>query len=441
MGYDATNGIIKKPVGIYDLQQCFGVSETDLGTIINKIFNDGIINKWARFKPIPKQTVEPLDTGNSVRGYYLNNITVANATGITSTLHCNASNIFGISTVGWNSQTVGTFVSEALTLLTASNSKFRYKMYGLERPTGGAASPYRLTDFALMNNTNIGYCKNAVLGFSYHDSSYNWYNTTPFYNAGDETDTTRTIKLPTADTTIEPTSAIQSCWENYELNNQGKTVSQMTVNGCNVRVQDLLVQHSSASNLKNMRHGIVYFDLDGNGNHYVFVDKLPFGQSTSTMNTVRSNMSSRLSAYLEFYTTAPATSSAPMSLTDSNVYTWIPIPLCCSNMQVAASSTDGGFTVYSGGIWWPSENAYMFEVLPQVQDFSAWREVRIVIGEFNTTTTSSIQRTITDNTIQTIYDYGGSDGQEGYINLVGTNWNGSYKIMNSERFVLSGKGS
>lgn len=45
MGY--SNGIIEKPVSIRDLQQCFGLSSNDLGTLIQ----NASINMWARYKP------------------------------------------------------------------------------------------------------------------------------------------------------------------------------------------------------------------------------------------------------------------------------------------------------------------------------------------------------------------------------------------------------
>lgn len=46
-----SNGNIEKPVSIRDLQQCFGISSNDLGTLIKTIGEDEIINKWARYKP------------------------------------------------------------------------------------------------------------------------------------------------------------------------------------------------------------------------------------------------------------------------------------------------------------------------------------------------------------------------------------------------------
>ena len=48
MAYNSQTGIITAPVSIRDLQQCFGLSQTDLGTLIG----GASINMWAMFKPV-----------------------------------------------------------------------------------------------------------------------------------------------------------------------------------------------------------------------------------------------------------------------------------------------------------------------------------------------------------------------------------------------------
>lgn len=49
--YVDTSVTPNKGVSIRDLQQCFGISSNDLGTLIKTIGEDEIINKWARYKP------------------------------------------------------------------------------------------------------------------------------------------------------------------------------------------------------------------------------------------------------------------------------------------------------------------------------------------------------------------------------------------------------
>ena len=49
-----SNGLITKPVSIYDVERALGSSSTDLATLIK----DGVINKWARYKPIRTLTAK-----------------------------------------------------------------------------------------------------------------------------------------------------------------------------------------------------------------------------------------------------------------------------------------------------------------------------------------------------------------------------------------------
>ena len=49
----AYSGIITAPISIYDVQQALGVSLTDVG----RLCSSPAINKWARYKPVPKAGV------------------------------------------------------------------------------------------------------------------------------------------------------------------------------------------------------------------------------------------------------------------------------------------------------------------------------------------------------------------------------------------------
>ena len=46
--------VISAPVGIYDIQQCFGIANTDIGNLIA----NANINKWAKYKPIRHPSVD-----------------------------------------------------------------------------------------------------------------------------------------------------------------------------------------------------------------------------------------------------------------------------------------------------------------------------------------------------------------------------------------------
>ena len=52
-----TGNLISAPVSIKDLQQTFGRSETDLGTLIKNLVDNDIVNKWSKYKPIRYATI------------------------------------------------------------------------------------------------------------------------------------------------------------------------------------------------------------------------------------------------------------------------------------------------------------------------------------------------------------------------------------------------
>lgn len=129
------NGIITAPVSIYDVQRALGNSNTDLGTLCKA----SQINKWAKYKPVKYAKIGAMT---------LENREAANH-GITN-----------IPT--WNNiNKMATFW-----LLQDTSSSTNYPDCGLQsefwkynRPTGGSASPYRLSDFSEypVSDSALGY--------------------------------------------------------------------------------------------------------------------------------------------------------------------------------------------------------------------------------------------------------------------------------------------
>lgn len=132
MSYNSTIKQITEPVGIKDLQQCFGLSDTDLGTLIAK----ADINKWAKYKPIKVAKIEQLKYSE-----------VANAK-------------FGL--IPAQNELLGTYgdgatgsvipSADTLEAVLNANEDWTY-----QRPSGGALSPYRLTDFCEPSDKSDGY--------------------------------------------------------------------------------------------------------------------------------------------------------------------------------------------------------------------------------------------------------------------------------------------
>ena len=454
MSYNTSTAVITAPVNIHDLQVCLGTDRQDLGDIIDNAFDDGVINVFARFKPIvypSKKSIAGGETG--LRPYFNNTVSVQQATGL-SGLNCNAATAFGVTTLAWGGKQVSTFISEVIQVMLSDRSKMQYRLWSCQKPLGGVSSPYRLTDFAVEGNANVGYNAKAELEFSFQNSARtNWYSLEPYFNIADDAERVerRKVNIPETTETIEEAIGIQSCWENYELNNQGKAVATLVASDMNIRVQDLIVGNSSPSVLKNMRHGILFYCQDDPSYHYVFVNTLPFGENTAAMNSVRSNLASRYYAYVEFYTNAPDTGTVPMNLQNTNAYTWIPIPCCCGLIKFNTPKETGGIIVYSSGIWDADGTmgglvGWFFEALVYNIDFSAWNSVKLILAETPSSYSGLVERPVTQNnqmisfTIQDdpqnpVYH----NGDVYYLNLVGVKkFGGQYVVINSEMCELSG---
>lgn len=121
------NGIVTAPVSINDVQRALGSGNTDLGTLCT----DTSINKWAWYKPIKYTKIGMLSENDRKNAFY----------GLFFRENTAAKNLLKSS-----SPTVDMFNAAA-----SSNYEWSYI-----RPMGGAASPYRLTDFVGETN-NKGY--------------------------------------------------------------------------------------------------------------------------------------------------------------------------------------------------------------------------------------------------------------------------------------------
>lgn len=108
MGYNSTTKLITAPVSIKDLQQCFGLSDTDLGTLITK----ANINKWSKYKSVSYAKISTLTDAEFVSVRY----------GLSIPLHLSLYDL-GEAVIGGTS------------------------VWGYSKSSGGQSSPYRITDF------------------------------------------------------------------------------------------------------------------------------------------------------------------------------------------------------------------------------------------------------------------------------------------------------
>lgn len=148
MGH-TSSGLVFKPVSIYDVQKALGVSECDLGSLCTH----PKLNMWAKYKPIDAPVLTTITySQRQVRNFGIGNIPDW------SRMDRMLSFLFGTRSTE-NAPNVG--------LLPI------YWIYNM--PKGGAASPYRLTDFVLATADGVGYLHSAerpFTGIQSHEFSY-----------------------------------------------------------------------------------------------------------------------------------------------------------------------------------------------------------------------------------------------------------------------------
>ena len=133
MSYNSTTKHITAPVSIKDLQQCFGLSDTDLGTLISK----ANINIWAKYKPVRLNSID----------------TVTNQWDATNNTWKNTATWWKGSTV----TAIGGIVPKQVLGLDNLAAQYDGNLNGwiYNKPSGGSLQPYRLQDFAGYNHNAI----------------------------------------------------------------------------------------------------------------------------------------------------------------------------------------------------------------------------------------------------------------------------------------------
>lgn len=116
-----SGGIITAPVSFADVNAILGTSHTDLGNLCK----DSHVNKWAKYKPVVKNLISTTDQLASDKTW--------------------------LSSATWwkgtNSNCGITFQSYSTILAARTAIINKTAIWSYTKPSGGAASPYRLTDF------------------------------------------------------------------------------------------------------------------------------------------------------------------------------------------------------------------------------------------------------------------------------------------------------
>ena len=131
------NGMITAPVSIYDVQRALGISSGDVGTLCRS----GMINMWAKFKPIYHAAIGLLKNSQRQDGSHI---------------------VSGYS-ISWGIMKPS--ASSWSDYINTTDGVVKSGLWGYDKPEGGAASPYRLSDFVEINNSG------AVTGNGYSQSA------------------------------------------------------------------------------------------------------------------------------------------------------------------------------------------------------------------------------------------------------------------------------
>lgn len=120
---------ISPAISIKYLQQIFGVSDTDLGKLLEHVCGDvNLINIWAKFKPIYHSGVGLLtnamrqDNSHAVSGYNI------------------SWGLMKPTSYNWSD------------FIDTTTGVVKNGMWGYDKPVGGSASPWRMSDFAEIDN-------------------------------------------------------------------------------------------------------------------------------------------------------------------------------------------------------------------------------------------------------------------------------------------------
>ena len=251
------DGKITKPVSIYDVQQALGNNDPDLGTLCSYYgigpassnYKPYGINKWATFKPMLVTGIGPID-----KLYF-------------ATLK------FGLTPLNNTILSGGLSIANAVSIFSGDSqgpfmSQYMYDLVDYTPPTGGQASPYRLTDFAYYNSAVVGYDKNAMLRYSYKDNNNVWHGIVLRYGAGTERE------VSTSSTEVENLNA-EVDWVNYsDAALASLTDENLKVVNNSILIHDLLVDY------RTWNKGILFFNSNTDGEIIAFVGTLDWSNQT-----------------------------------------------------------------------------------------------------------------------------------------------------------------
>lgn len=136
-----SNGLITPPVSMSDVQTAIGFPSTDLG----QLCRGSNINMWAKYKPVIKAVIDINSQLNSDKTWKADN-------NLTDPWWTATNGDYGLTYTPY-SFVIGTGTGSIIDALNSLANAIDGQLngWGYAKPTGGASSPYRLTDFNYHN--------------------------------------------------------------------------------------------------------------------------------------------------------------------------------------------------------------------------------------------------------------------------------------------------
>lgn len=130
MSYNSSTQVITSPVSIYDIQRAIGSTSPDLGTLCS----DENINRWAKYKPLSIATLATIGSNQRENANY-------GIVDIPTWTRLDYAVIFLFSDAR------GSLANTYWPDCDRAKGSLSLEYWTYEKPSGGASSPYRITDY------------------------------------------------------------------------------------------------------------------------------------------------------------------------------------------------------------------------------------------------------------------------------------------------------
>lgn len=428
MSYDPTKKRIidtgdNDGASVHDVQQALGITSNQL----KDLCTSSNINKWAKFKPISVSGVTPLDSRESLDQSYFQD-----------------SKAYGIRGIYIDNQSISYFIEQMAAVLYNPQSAYYPNGFIYLKPSGTSSSPYRLSDFALKVNPDVGYSHNAYLMANYMDSSHNWHPLNIFFTPMVEGVPEAIEKeYPETDTVIEEQSNISSSWESYQYDKALQSLEWPF--DANISVHDIMYSLcKNKTRLKNFKHAILFIPEGQQSPSDCKIVVGSFPDKTITQSELRNDGDTQVTyGYVEFYTDLPGTGF--VSTTLSGQYNFLPIPCCYGKVKFHDTGDAGGSMVIDSAFaaWNPYLQQYLMGAKVYGVSFNHWdnNKVYLKVGEYPDTGGSGIEITRNSADSSDTFDVSafvsGNDGDTRYLKLVGIE-GGTAKVIDFAEFEIVG---